>query len=85
MPAKRPQKAKIAEHDVEGRSVRILSGPDREELWIDGTRRRFFKTSGGYVLADNAYVPAHATLLEAARGYIKQAEPAKPKKKSRGR
>lgn len=62
------------EHDVDGHTVRIVCGPDHEELWIDGTRRRFFRNSGGYVLADNAYVPARETLLDAARAYLNQSE-----------
>jgi hypothetical protein len=69
------------EHEVDGHSVRIVCGPDHEELWIDGTRRRFFRNSGGYVLADHAYVPARETLLEAARDYLSQAERARPGKK----
>lgn len=62
------------EHDVNGHVVRIVTGPGHEELWIDGTRRRFFTHSGGYVLADNAYVPGRKTLLEAARDYLGQSE-----------
>lgn len=76
MPApadKRPD-PESAEHEVDGHAVRIVTGPDHEELWIDGTRRRFFKNSGGYVLADNAYVPAQETLLEAVRDYLRQSE-----------
>lgn len=88
MPAKKTSKAKVSEYDIEGRSVRIVSGPDREKLWIDGKRRRFFTNSGGYVLLENAYVPSHASLLDAARGYLKQAEPpktAKPAEPAGGR
>ncbi|MBQ5964931.1 hypothetical protein [Massilia sp. ZL223] len=76
MPApseKRPD-PESTEHDVDGHVVRIVTGPDHEELWIDGTRRRFFKNSGGYVLADNAYMPARETLLEAVRDYLRQSE-----------
>lgn len=68
------QKERVSEHDIEGHSVRIVRGIDREELWIDGKRRRFFKNSGGYVLADNAYVPAEESLLEAVRLYLRQAK-----------
>lgn len=71
--AKTPE-PETAEHDVDGHAVRIVTGPDHEELWIDGTRRRFFKNSGGYVLADNAYVPARESLLEAVRDYLGQSE-----------
>lgn len=62
------------EHDVDGHAVRIVTGPGHEELWIDGSRRRFFTNSGGYVLADFAYGPARKTLLEAVRDYLSQSE-----------
>lgn len=73
-PSEKRQDPGSTEHDVDGHVVRIVTGPGHEELWIDGTRRRFFKNSGGYVLADNAYVPARDTLLEAARAYLDQSE-----------
>lgn len=77
MPGK-ARKQETSEHDVDGHTVRIVRGPEQEELWIDGTRRRFFKNSGGYVLAENAYVPAHESLLEAAKAYLSQAECTRP-------
>ncbi|MEH6437584.1 hypothetical protein [Massilia sp. DD77] len=70
---KRPD-PETSEHEVDGHVVRIVSGPDHEELWIDGARRRFFSNSGGYVLADNAYVPGRDSLLEAVRVYLGQSE-----------
>ena len=73
MPGKKA-KPETTDHDVDEHSVRIVRGLDHEELWIDGTRRRFFKYSGGYVLADNAYVPPHESLLDAVRAYLKQSE-----------
>ena len=69
-----------SEHKVNGHSVRIVRAADHEELWIDGTRRRFFRNSGGYVLAENAYVPARESLLDAARDYLSQTERARPDK-----
>lgn len=80
MPRK-AQQPESTQHDVDGHSVQIVRGPDHEELWIDGTRRRFFKNSGGYVLAANAYVPARGSLLEAAKAYLSQAECARADKK----
>ena len=79
--AGKTHKQDSSEHEVDGHTVRIVRGADHEELWIDGTRRRFFKNSGGYVLAENAYVPARDSLLEAAKAYLSQAEGAKPGKK----
>ena len=76
--AGKTHKQDSSEHEVDGHTVRIVHGPDHEELWIDGTRRRFFKNSGGYVLAENAYVPARDSLLEAAKAYLSQAECTRP-------
>jgi len=81
MPGKK-QKAKVTEHEVGGHSVRIVQQPDREELWIDDTRRRFFKNEQGYVLFDKAYVPSHASLIDAVREYLSETEPPKSGKKS---
>jgi hypothetical protein len=85
MPAKKPKAAKVSEHDIDGHSVRIVEGPDQEELWIDGTRRRFFKNEQGYLLADRAYVPSNASLLDAVRQYLKQADPPKSAARKGGR
>jgi hypothetical protein len=73
-PSEKRADPETTEHDVDGHAVRIVTGPEHEELWIDGTRRRFFKNSGGYVLAENAYVPAQETLLDAVRDYLRQSE-----------
>jgi len=79
MPSKKPR-TETSEHEVDGHSVRIVRGRDHEELWINGTRRRFFKYAQGYVLADNAFVPPQQSLLDAASGYLKQAEREKPER-----
>jgi len=88
VPSKKPSNPSVTEHDVEGHKVRIVREGEREQLWIDGKRLRVFTNSGGYVLSDNAYVPASPSLLDAARNYLKQLRPAgvaapKPRK-SRG-
>ena len=75
MPAKGTSKSNARQHEIDGHSVRIVKRGDHEELWIDGTRRRFFTNSGGYVLAENAYVPGNPSLLDAVRAYLAQAEP----------
>jgi hypothetical protein len=49
--------------------VRGVAGED-ESLWIDGERRQFFVSSGGYHLLDDAYRPGEKTLLEAARKHL---------------
>jgi hypothetical protein len=85
MPEKTSKKTEADEHDIEGHLVRIVSDSEREELWIDGVRRRFFKNSGGYVLFDSAYVPARELLVDAVRDYLSHAERPKPVKRSGGR
>lgn len=76
MPSRKASRPSVAEHEVEGHKVRIVREGDREQLWIDGRRMRVFINSGGYVLSDNAYVPARPSLLEAATDYLKQLRPA---------
>lgn len=63
----------VEEHQVEGHSVRIRKEGDKEELWIDGTRRRFSVTKDGYTLHEDAYAPPQKSLLEAAKAYLKRA------------
>ena len=82
MPKESRERPEAVEHDVDGHRVRIVRVEDREELWIDGRRRKFVTNSGGYVLMDNAYVPARASLLDAVRAYLAQAEPRRSPKKS---
>ena len=76
MPSKKPSNPPVTEHDVEGHKVRIVRDGEREQLWVDGKRLRVFTNSGGYVLSDNAYVPASRSLLDAAKVYLKQLRPA---------
>lgn len=61
------KRAEIAHHTVE-----VSTGAEGEVLLIDGTRRRFFTTSDGYVLLDDAYMPAEATLLGAATKHVRR-------------
>ena len=58
------------QHEIAGHAVEIRRSGDREELRIDGRRRRFFVNRHGYRLYDNAYVPPTKTLLEAVRAYL---------------
>lgn len=62
------ERIKVGEHAIE---VRGRPGID-EQLLIDGERRQFFVTSGGYRLLDDAYRPAEKTLAEAARKYVER-------------
>ena len=57
-------------HEIAGHAVEVRRHGDREELRIDGRRRRFFVNRHGYRLYDNAYVPPTETLLEAVRAYL---------------
>jgi hypothetical protein len=57
-------------HRIEGHTVEIRQRDDREELWIDGERRRFFVTRDGYTLHADAYAPPAKTLMEAVKNYL---------------
>lgn len=81
----RKAKPETTDHEIDGHSVRIVRGADHEELWINGTRRRFFKYASGYVLADNAFVQPRESLLDAVRAYLKQSESEVPAGKPAGK
>ena len=59
------------EHRIEGHSVEIRRHEDREELWLDGERRKFFVTPDGYTLHADAYAPPARTLMEAVKNYLR--------------
>ena len=76
MPAKKKDAPAVekhagGEHRIEGRAVEIRRREDREELWIDGVRQRFFVTRDGYTLHADAYARPQKTLLEAVKNYLR--------------
>ncbi len=60
----------VEKHKIEGHSVEIRKRKGKEELWIDGVRRRFFVTEDGYNLHEDAYALPQKSLLEAAKHYL---------------
>ena len=60
----------VDKHEIEGHTVEIRRTDDREELWIDGRRRRFFRTPDGYTLNDDAYVKPFKSLYDATASYL---------------
>jgi hypothetical protein len=72
MPEREPTEPSIEKHSVEGRSVEIRKREGKEELWIDGVRRRFFVTEDGYTLHADAYAPPQKSLLQAAKVYLRK-------------
>ncbi len=66
------QPAQVKRAIAAGHTVEVSTGAEGEELSIDGTRRKFFTTSDGYVLLEDAYVPAEATLLNAATKHVRR-------------
>lgn len=58
-------------HSIEGHAVEIRRHEDREELWIDGERRKFFVTPDGYTLHADAYARPQKTLIEAVKNYLR--------------
>jgi hypothetical protein len=64
--------ARVEKYDIEGHSVEIRTRDGHEELWLDGTRRKFFATDQGYTLHEDAYVRPFKSLREAAEAYLKR-------------
>ena len=62
----------IEKRKIANLAVEIHRRDGREELWIEGERRRFFRTDDGYTLFDDAYAPPQETLLEAAENYLRK-------------
>ena len=61
----------VEEHEIEGHSVQLRSLEGREELWIDGVRRKLYQTERGYTLYDDAYSSPKKSAVEAARSYLR--------------
>jgi hypothetical protein len=60
----------VEKHKIRNHSVEIHKHGETQELWIDGVRRKFARTTRGYTLDDHAYVPPTKTLLEAVERYL---------------
>ncbi len=60
------------EHQFQDHVVRIVVRERHDELWIDGTRRKYFVTDDGFTLHDDAYAPPQKTLLEAVKCYCER-------------
>ena len=59
-------------HKIKGHNVEIRRTENKEELWIDGVRRKFFVTEDGYNLHAAAYERPYKTLLEAVQNYLEK-------------
>jgi hypothetical protein len=70
-----PAEPQIERHQIEGHAVEIRKYAEKEELWIDGVRRKFFANQHGYILFDDAFVPPHKTLLDAVKAYLEKHPP----------
>lgn len=70
MARKKGDKPSVEKHEIEGHSVQIRILKDKEELWIDGTRRKLYRTERGYTLYDDAYSPPQKSLTEAVKAYL---------------
>jgi hypothetical protein len=74
MPTKKPTKPLREKHPggaLEGHAVEIREREGKEELWINGERRKFFVTPDGYTLHADAYARPQKTLLEAVKNYLR--------------
>ena len=61
------ERVEFAGHVIECRAL-----GDREELRIDGNSIRVLRSDNGYNVYDDAYVPPHLTLMEAAKAYVEK-------------
>ncbi len=59
-------------HSIEGHTVEIRRTQDKEELWIDGIRRKFFLSKGGYNLHEAAYEPPQKSLRDVAEHFLRK-------------
>jgi hypothetical protein len=74
-PEPRPRpgpKPEVEQKEIRSHSVQIRRQEGREELWIDGVRRRFFVTDDGYNLSDDAYARPQKTLLDAVEHWFER-------------
>ena len=70
---KNQDKTPTDKHTIKGHTVEIRKIENREELWIDGVRRKFFVTKDGYNLHDAAYDKPYKSLREAVEHYLENA------------
>lgn len=57
-------------YKLEGYTVEIRVREGKEQLWIDGVRRKFFVSQDGYTLHADAFAPPQKTLLAAVKQYL---------------
>jgi len=67
MVKKKEAKPSEKRYEIEGHSIAIIKEGEVEQLWMDGTRRKFHKSEAGYLLHDNAYVSPQTSLLDAVK------------------
>ena len=72
MAKKKAYQPEVERIELRGHIIERRIVGDREELWIDGIRKRFLRSEQGYNLYDDAYRPPQPTLMEAARASFEQ-------------
>lgn len=72
MASKKGVKPSVEKQEIKGRSIQIRSLEGREDLWIDGVRRKFHQTERGYTLYDDAYSPPQKSLIHAVKAYLEK-------------
>ena len=70
MAKKKTTEPSVDKHQFEGHSIQIRKVEGKEQLWIDGVRRRFFVSDDGYNLDDDAYASPQKSLIEAVKAFI---------------
>jgi hypothetical protein len=59
-------------YTTQGHSVEIRRNENKEELWIDGVRRKFFVNKDGYTLHEAAFDRPYKSLREAVEHYLEK-------------
>lgn len=70
--SKKHETTSSEKHTIKDHTVEIRKVEDKEELWIDGVRRKFFVNKDGYTLHDAAYDPPFKSLKEAVEDYLEK-------------
>lgn len=63
-------KANVETHQIAGHTVEIHTFEDRQELRIDGVRKKFLVYEKGYNLADAAFEHPYKSLIDAVKASL---------------
>lgn len=62
----------VEKHEIQGHHIQIRKKKKKEQLWIDGIQHKFFTSSDGYTLYNDAYSSPQKTLIQAVKIYLEK-------------